>query len=592
MAIKVQEIKKSNAQSHKMWQVQYDVMDVHLNAEPPKEILKNRRPNESEDKEILKYRLSNLRHTLKSLFDRALDITIEILQKSNIDYTTSSKRLRDFMDTYRIYSSGNYFSLKEWLFGDVVRFSELDANASFVVLPRPENPLQPTFGEKIPVFTTGKPIAGVDIILVESKDIVINSEDLFIFKAGMWTWKKEEKSKKAENEEPEYKELKEPYYYIYTKNQLDLYIPVEKNKKVAYETKPYYLTDLNYIPVKILGNRYVLQYNPDDKPESRTKHKIFVSNFFSAALLGDLYYGQVSDTQLISTKYFPIRYQVKTDCDAGCTENLDDHIYYDDQGGVCKSCKGKGKIIDFGVSDIYLLDKPTQFDEGTADLKSPIGYASPPAELLSIRNDIDQELYEKIEKELCLNQQQNMTNAKEGKQIDKDYKITFYSNIVEAKLGWFESLLIYSEQMLEFTQSVTTKVIRPKKWDIRSKEELLAEITDMKKNNAPEIMVRDAMKELLRAQYGHDDRSQRIVDFIMLKDKLITYGGGDLATARSLYGNSITQLHIDIHNLIYQVMDIVLLKNPKLDLSDFAKVNEQFDKELQPFLTVVANPIA
>ena len=61
----IKKIGNQNAPIRKMWKEQFDFMDIHLNAEPPVEILKSRRPKESEDKYILEYRLNNFRHTAK-----------------------------------------------------------------------------------------------------------------------------------------------------------------------------------------------------------------------------------------------------------------------------------------------------------------------------------------------------------------------------------------------------------------------------------------------------------------------------------------------------------------------------------------------
>ena len=162
----IKKIGNQNAPIRKMWKEQFDFMDIHLNAEPPVEILKSRRPKESEDKYILEYRLNNFRHTAKSLFDRALDNVIEILYKSNIDYKSNSEILTQFISNYKKYSGGEYVQFKEWLFNDVVRYSEIDANALIVLLPKSDKELIPRFDAEIPVFKQSERIKGLDIQVV------------------------------------------------------------------------------------------------------------------------------------------------------------------------------------------------------------------------------------------------------------------------------------------------------------------------------------------------------------------------------------------------------------------------------------------
>ena len=565
----IKKIGNQNAPIRKMWKEQFDFMDIHLNAEPPVEILKSRRPKESEDKYILEYRLNNFRHTAKSLFDRALDNVIEILYKSNIDYKSNSEILTQFISNYKKYSGGEYVQFKEWLFNDVVRYSEIDANALIVLLPKSDKELIPRFDAEIPVFKQSERIKGLDIQVVTSRNIEYLDENAFIFNAGDWVYKIDDKG--IEN--------KEKYYFIYNKNTLSIYYPSLNDSKIVYVEYPYYQHNLGMIPIQVLGNKYILKCD-EAKP---TKFKVYISNFYSAGLISDLYYGEISDTQLIGTKYHPIRYQVKTDCTANCIPN--EHGVYCQGENTCQTCKGKGHIIDYAISDVFLMDKTDEFNKGTADLRSPIGYVTPPSDVLRLRHDIDDKYFDRIKEELCLNLGENNTNASaNSKQIDKQYKVTFYSNIVESKLRWFENILKLAERLLEYKQETTVSIIKPRKWDVQTKEDLLTEISNLKAIKAPYFQILELVEQALKDTYGYSERAKKIIDYIVLKDKLIVYGD-DLQTAKAIFGAQISEKDIIIHYYIKQILDTILNENPEIDLSNFDKLDEFFEKDLSKYIT-------
>ncbi|MEN6294163.1 MAG: hypothetical protein ABFD07_19395 [Methanobacterium sp.] len=519
---------------------------------------------ESENDKIQEYRNNNYYPETTELFDKAINQVIEIIQNSGVKVKNNSKIIESFLKQYKKYSKGNSIGLQDWYFNDVVRYSEVDPNA--ILFPFPVD--QKGFIAKYDADNSIKGRPAVDVLLIPFNNIEILSEGHLKINMGGWVYEE-----KVTGDKKEY-ETKDFYLHVYP-DQFDLEIP-EKDGKMTM--RAYYRNILGFIPMVPVGNRYL----------EMDGFTFFVSNFFGAANQANIYIAQKSDEQVISTKYFPVKYEIETECKEGCIAN--DIGVYCINGETCKSCGGSGVYKSTTMFGTVKFPAGDELKPGINAVESPIGWVSPDAAVYELSHRISTEENDKIAAALCVNNKQNMTNQSgESKMWDARQKQSMYSKIVNSKVDRYELLLRYIEMIIENKKDFTVEIIRPAVWDILTEADLINKLSENKKNNAPYSILLEDTKDLLIKKYGQSNKD--LIDFVVKRDLLVVYGLDDLQKAKALFGAAITNKVVVLHTLIIQLLLEISVQNPDLDFKDFDKVNTLLEKELEKYYLPEVSPL-
>ena len=126
------------------------------------------------------------------------------------------------------------------------------------------------------------------------------------------------------------------------------------------------------------------------------------------------------------------------------------------------------------------------------------------------------------------------------------------------------------------------KIKTPQTWDVKNREDILYEISQAKTNGSPNFVVKNLVKELLLSDLKDNPNAKFIVDFLMKKDKLITFGSSDLKDARIIYGADITQREQIIHDNGLQILLDLFSQDIKPE-----KIDELFEAEIAKYVTNV-----
>ena len=548
---------KQNVSVKDYWQAVYDLMSIHINAASPKSILEQRRSLEFENTKIQEYRINNYYPETTELFDKAINLVQEIIENSDIKHKTNSKGLTEFLNTYRKFSKGKNINLQKWFVTEVVRYSEVDPNGIMIPFPTDKKGFTASFEADNEI----KSAPTVDILVIPHSRILKLSESHVKVNMGKWIYDKKTETGK----DPEYKSA-DFFLHIY-RDQYDLEIP---NKEGKTDMVGYYNNILGFIPIVPIGNRFLEIDN----------YSFFVSNFFGAANLANIYIGQKSDEQVISTKYFPIKYEIETECKNGCLENEKGVFCVNNE--ICPSCKGSGVYQSISMFGTVKFPAGDDLKPGVSSINSPIGWVSPDAEVYKLSHEICNEDNDKIAAALCVNNKQNMTGqSAEAKMWDAKQKQSMYSKIVNAKIDSYELLLQYIEMIIDNKRDSTTEIIRPAVWDILTEADYINKLSENKKNNAPYQILLEDTRDLLLKKYGQNNKS--LIDYVIMRDKLVVYGIDDIKNAKALFGAAITNNVIILHTHIIQVLMEISAKNPDLDFTDYKKIDALLEKEMQRY---------
>ena len=556
-----EKINKAKIQQSK-WTAVFELMQVVINGKPPKELFKARRPLESKNNHTLDYRIDNYHPVQTSLFKRAIQQYIEVLSKSDVQIQSQSETLNTYSKTFKRYENGKRFSLKEWLLIYIAEKRQLDPNGLIVLYPRIK------FDDNgvliIPQASTESIDLEIDYIPFDE----IEQIDEGIVKICIGD---------IEIGEKEY-----DYYLVIDEKQYDISMPFINNKgDIEYKSIPYYTHNIGTTPVSHIGGSYMT--------ESYDKHDTFdyfVSDFFGAVAFASYMITSLSDKQVMNARFnHPIKYQVKRKCAEVHSENKNGVWYkgFGEEQHICSGCSGSGYQKDTDMFGTYELEQPNTLN-GDVEVKSPIGFVTPPIDSLKYINDDFNDYYTKTANELCVNVKQNVTNASaESKSYDIQAKVSLISYIVEDVLRIAKEVFSFAEMLLENKAESTVIIKKPDSWDIKSKDDILTELVNAKTNNAPYSVLIELTRELLLKELNDYHLSQMIVELLIKKDKLIVYGITDLKDARVIFGNDITQNDLAIHLHGLNVLKSIVNRN--IEIKTIEQLETLFDTEIQQYFT-------
>lgn len=557
----------------------FNLSQVVFNGTTPKDILEKRRPLESKDNWTLDYRLENYYPIQVSLFRRAMNDYLQVLNKADIQIITNSKAMETWLKDEQYFVNNRYLSVRDWLFNYISQERQKDPNAVLVPIvnfdfeKRFDNGFSNTKDETkngIPFFDTSNKSPNVDILYINYYDVIESTENNLKVRAGKWVYEIiDGKDQSADY----YIEADKKYYY--------LTIPERKTNEQSfvYVKYPYYTHDLGQTPYVSIGGATMTDFDSDNN-----KFEYNVSDYYGAISFACYMVATMSDKQVIEARNnFPIKYRFQAKCTAHGCEN--GYCGIGESRTKCTVCDGTGYQKDTNPFGDFVYEMSGSFlDDSTRTIAQPINYVVPPIDALRYITENFKEYLTYVANELCITLEQNMTNqAAEAKRYDLINKITLVTFIVDDVLRVSETILSFVEFLLEGGKS-TLIIRKPQTWEVKNHDDLLFEIAQAKTNGSPAFVIKQLVRELLLSDLKEHKDAKAIVDFIMKKDKLVTFGTSDLKDARIIYGADITQREQVIHDNGIDIILGLLAKDVKIE-----NLDAEFEKEVATYITELPN---
>jgi len=557
----------------------FNLSQVVFNGTTPKDILEKRRPLESKDNWTLDYRLENYYPIQVSLFRRAMNDYLQVLNKADIQIITNSKAMETWLKDEQYFVNNRYLSVRDWLFNYISQERQKDPNAVLVPIvnfdfeKRFDNGFSNTKDETkngIPFFDTSNKSPNVDILYINYYDVIESTENNLKVRAGKWVYEIiDGKDQSADY----YIEADKKYYY--------LTIPERKTNEQSfvYVKYPYYTHDLGQTPYVSIGGATMTDFDSDNN-----KFEYNVSDYYGAISFACYMVATMSDKQVIEARNnFPIKYRFQAKCTAHGCEN--GYCGIGESRTKCTVCDGTGYQKDTNPFGDFVYEMSGSFlDDSTRTIAQPINYVVPPIDALRYITENFKEYLTYVANELCITLEQNMTNqAAEAKRYDLINKITLVTFIVDDVLRVSETILSFVESLLEGGKS-TLIIRKPQTWEVKNHDDLLFEIAQAKTNGSPAFVIKQLVRELLLSDLKEHKDAKAIVDFIMKKDKLVTFGTSDLKDARIIYGADITQREQVIHDNGIDIILGLLAKDVKIE-----NLDAEFEKEVATYITELPN---
>jgi hypothetical protein len=557
---------------HEKWRGVYHSMVVHTQDAEPVKLFRERRPLESSNLYALQYRLDNHRNVVKSAFDLAIDQYIEAA--NNIDATVKIGAVtEEYLSTFRLFDGYKGITLKDWVFQFVGRYKQTDPNSFVVVLPmHPTEDLIPTYEAEIPMMETAANMRPRPTTwLVPFNDVTYVDDYTFTFKAGAWTINP--------------KGITEPYYFSLTKDQITLIYPTETKqnggkKSVEYVEVPWYnVGGYESYTAFVTGGKSIVWSDAQGEI-----YQYYISDFYGAAQIADILVGNMSDLQIIESRFtYPEKWARKKECNAvGCMLDHSDGMYKVG-GKVCGTCAGTGYIQDTSPLGTHQLDDKEDYAE-SGNPKLPVGYVTPDTAILKHKADRTEAYYHWMMRELGLNVSQNMTNASgESKRYDMMQKVTLISSIVVDIYRLYENVLNAFAWYLGDTEKVV--ITLPKDFDIKNADDISDELKAAKEANLPYAVLTELTKRYMLSKFGNNEKNRKKVEYLALKDKLFVYGIEDLRNAIAIHGTDITNTDKVSHIMGWQVLDEILREDPEISMEE---LDRQFMERIAVYIPAAA----
>ena len=558
----------------------FELNQVVFNGSKPADILEKRRPLESKENWTLPYRLDNFYPVHVSLFRRAMNDYLQVLNKADIQIITDSSDMKKWLDETKKFVNNRYYGIKSWLFNYISTERQVDPNG--ILIPtinfdfpkrfdNGHNNAKESLKNGIPYFDKSNKTPIVDIIYLNYDKVHICTEDRIKVEVGQWVYK-------VEKDKDKDKDISKPFYIEADKTTFYLTIPQLKSTEsdVKYYTYPYYSHDLGQTPYVSIGGTSMTEYDDDSIIEYN------VSDYYGAIAYACYMIASMSDKQVVEARNnFPIKYRFQAKCTAGCNNGFDNSTGTPIKCGVCD---GTGWSKDTNPFNDYVFDTGSFLDDSGKTLAQPVNYVVPPVESLKYISENFKEYNTFVANELCVTMEQNMTNqAADAKRYDLMNKVTLVTYIVDDVLRVSETILSFVERLLTAKDS-TLIIKKPISWDIKNKSDLLYEISEAKKSGSPLFVIKELVRQLLMLELKDNKDAKFIVDFLMKKDKLITYGISDLKDARINYGDLITERETVIHDNGLQIILELLAKDVSIE-----KLESEFETEVNTYLSPVTN---
>lgn len=462
--------------AYKWWVEGFSDMIVHTRGEVPKKLIETRRPYEPE--EIKLYRIANYRAVTKDPINRAITNVQRIFSKSLVEIDISNELQQEVDD--RTFDGLDFLT---YIQQRVIRRMIEDANGLLVWWPTS------TGSQSEPAI--------IDPILALSKNIIHFTEDVV-------TWVSDE----MQGDRKVWCTVDR--YGTYTKR-----IEAEKGGRPTYVIHYQHRENFEWekLPVLLLGGRLT------GKEEKGVEIAFLESFFETYNAFANEAIVQMQDHQgILVTSTFPIREMVSLACNSvGCTGGS----VFDELAqtwGNCHVCKGTGEMIPTSPYGTLLKPKTGGLNNET-DTAQALKYISPDVAIVRYSGEVWEGLLKRAEKTLNL---LFIEEAQSGiaKEVDREDKVAtldligrnVFLNLVKGSLEILQELWYLPE--------VSVDVVLPSTFRVRTDAEIVADMTELRQGNAPEYLIRESAKELIRKRYANNKWTMKIAEVLFIYDPL------------------------------------------------------------------------
>jgi hypothetical protein len=473
-------VKQPHPLVHSEWVRIYDEITVHTQGKRPDKLIMTRRPYE--DKGITDYRLESFQPITKDAINRAIQNLQRLFSNAEFRYRVD-ERIAPYLNASR-WADRDFMG---WISSVVTRRMIEDPNGAIVYWPSGEGLINPTIEIEI------------EPILILSRSIRKMDEDGIV-------WLSNERSEVRFGN----KTVRDGnVFYAATKAGFFKYVQRGKKTDEKYEIVPHYIQEFEYAPFVLLQGEQVQIQSENGEEIS------FYESYFSTYLpFANEAIRQFSDHQgVMVTAAFPIREMQPIECVAeGCRGGFIQDKNTGDRH-KCGTCKGTGYIAPPSPYGVLVRPKPNMGEEQSN--VPALRYHSPDVAIVEYGEKNWRGLLKDAEHALNL---LFIDEAQSGvaKTIDREDKeaaidrigSNIYNNIVR------NSLIIITDLRVLSSDRFDPQVFLPSTFRIKSEQDIIDELSQLKKDGAPEFIVSEVTRELMTRRYGNAPAMVRMVSLL------------------------------------------------------------------------------
>jgi hypothetical protein len=473
-------VKQPHPLGHAEWVRIYDEITVHTQGKRPDKLIMTRRPYE--DKGITDYRLESFQPITKDAINRAIQNLQRLFSNAEFRYRVD-ERIAPYLNASR-WADRDFMG---WISSVVTRRMIEDPNGAIVYWPSGEGLINPTIEIEI------------EPILILSRSIRKMDEDGIV-------WLSNERSEVRFGN----KTVRDGnVFYVATKAGFFKYVQYGKKTDEKYKTVPHYIQAFEYAPFVLLQGEQVQIQSENGEEIS------FYESYFSTYLpFANEAIRQFSDHQgVMVTAAFPIREMQPIECVAeGCRGGFIQDKNTGDRH-QCGTCKGTGYIAPPSPYGVLVRPKPSMGEEQSN--VPALRYHSPDVAIVEYGEKNWRGLLKDAEHALNL---LFIDEAQSGvaKTIDREDKeaaidrigSNIYNNIVR------NSLIIITDLRVLSSDRFDPQVFLPSTFRIKSEQDIIDELSQLKKDGAPEFIVSEVTRELMTRRYGNAPTMVRMVSLL------------------------------------------------------------------------------
>ena len=360
-------------------------------------------------------------------------------------------------------------------------------------------------------------------------------------------------------------------FYLMTTTTLFRIYQYGKKSDYEFKVTELYEHNLGYLPARRLGGKQISQSQDDD---------IIYESYFMPAI-PNLNKALKLDSTLdisINKMAYPIRSYYEMPCtNPGCNggkvlTKVYDPSRTDSMGDLptaaelstCNICNGRGTVMGFSPTRDY-VHTPRTGSSGENPIPFPgFAYISPDPTILQFNQ---QKITEDIERAFMFLNIDVSLNSATGAGAQGANKTATQSKIDREEL--FSFLLIISEELFSLLRFSINTILQlrypnsgkapvticpPVTFEIRSLDEITAEIQNAQTNNAPDAVIRELLKEYVVLRFSTAKNLDVILKAAFYCDALITKSDNNIALLKgqNLISPPDAVLHVHIFYFLEQ----------------------------------------
>lgn len=524
-----------------LWVNIYEQMIVHTRGKQPTTLLDINRPNEPKD--IKKYRIDTYFPITRDPIEKGLNSATHLIKQS--DYkVVASDELKKYISvtTFESAISINRLNIFDLIFRSFLQISIEDPNGCIFAMP-----INPYGGVPNDLAPNERP--DFEFKYVASKYIKYIDKDVLIYENG------EVKLGTAKT--------KHKVYVVVDKNDIVIMMPTSLNNEgdVVYTPQLYYKLAFDFVPFRVLGGIETIK-DAELKDKTIKDFKLFDTYFTAYNSLANYTIIAMTETVAVKQRFsYPQVEMIASVCNTckgaktvlqgDCLLNKCNHERGKCVSATCSDCGGRGTQIYSGPYGVIMKDPPKSIDGNVQNDIDTVKYYSPPMEGIAVNKEWLLYMTDRMEKSISIYQSPANTASGVSKEYDLEQKRDFISVIGDNEMNLLEfSLQCLASYMFD---KVKPQVIKPKKYELRSKDDIIADIA--KVSVIDKSLSKGLAQEYIEKEYDGIDR--RVMDLLIENDIYYGYSLDELAKlkAMQMLSTPAFDFHIQGFKAIYSVLE-------------------------------------